>query len=229
MPGSSALRTPQSQGFFIAFEGIDGCGKSTAARAVAERIRASGRLVLLTKEPTGSSIGRKIRRILAGGTPVVEPMELQRLFVEDRRDHIERIILPALRAGTIVVSDRYWLSTVAYGMLNKPREKLIALHEKILGKGFLRPDRTLLLDLEPTTALERMQGSRRTLTHFEKLEKLSRIRENYRSLVRANGDVVTVVDARMPAEAVAEVVWRIIEPLLPPSAPKTARPESTNV
>src|SRR3989344_5370019 len=217
MPFAFAPSVRPPQGLFIAFEGIDGCGKSTAARAIAERIRASGRAVLLTKEPTDGPVGRDIRAILTGKTPMAEPFALQRLFVLDRKDHIERTILPTLQKGTVVVTDRYWLSTVAYGMLDEPREKLITLHEEILGKDFLRPDRTFLLDLEPATALARMQQLRATLTHFEKLEKLSRIRENYRSLVRANVDAVTVVDANMPADAVADTIGDAVEPLLPPS------------
>jgi len=74
-----------------------------------------------------------------------------------------------------------------------------------------------------------MRESRQTLTHFEKREKLARIRENYRTIAAANLDAITVVDATMPAPALADTIWRTIEPLLPPSATKTARQESAGV
>ena len=184
---------------------------------------------MLTEEPTDSPIGRDIRAILTGKAPMAEPFALQRLFVLDRKDHIERTILPALQKGTAVVTDRYWLSTVAYGMLDHPMERMIALHREILGPEFLRPDRIFLLDLELAAALGRMRESRQTLTHFEKFEKLSKIRENYRTIAAANLDAITVVDATMPAPALADTIWRTIEPLLPPSATKTARQESAGV
>src|SRR3989344_3461755 len=203
-----------TSGVFIAFEGIDGCGKSTTARTTAERIRASGRSCLLTEEPTDGPIGRSIRLILTKQAPMMDPFALQRLFVRDRREHIERIILPALQEGTVVVSDRYWLSTVAYGMLNDPLEKLIALHEEVLGNAFLRPDKTFLLDLDPAVALERMRHSRTTLTHFERIEKLTRIRENYRAIVRAGIETVTMVNAAMSPQGVAETIGRELKPLL---------------
>lgn len=201
-------------GRFIAFEGIDGCGKSTAARTIAERIRASGRGCLITEEPTDRPVGRRIREMLSGKAPMVEPLALQRLFVEDRREHIERVILPALRAGTAVVTDRYWLSTVAYGMLDHPMERLIALHEEILGKNFLRPDRTFLLDLEPAVALDRMQRSRHAFTHFEQLEKLARIRTRYRALAAARIDRITIIDATRAPDTVAATIWEELSPLL---------------
>lgn len=205
-----------NRGIFIAFEGIDGCGKSTATRVIAERIHASGRACMLTEEPTDGPVGRDIRAVLSGNAPMVAPFELQRLFVLDRKDHIEHVLLPALETGTSVVSDRYWLSTVAYGMLAESSERMIALHRDILGNEFLRPDRTILLDLEPEIALQRMERSRTSLSHFEKLEKLSKIRENYRSLARMDIGAITVIDATMPADAVADAIWQNIGPLLPP-------------
>ena len=99
-------------------------------------------------------------------------------------------------------------------MLNDPLEKLIALHEEVLGNAFLRPDKTFLLDLDPAVALERMRHSRTTLTHFERIEKLTRIRENYRAIIRAGIETVTMVNAAMSPQGVAETIGRELKPLL---------------
>lgn len=113
-----------------------------------------------------------------------------------------------------MVTDRYWLSTVAYGMLDEPMARMIALHHEILGENFLRPDRTFLLDLDPAIALSRIRASRTALTHFEKLEQLAKIRANYHAIIRANTDPVSVIDAAQAPHVVVEMISGELKPLL---------------
>ena len=102
-----------NRGRLVALEGLDGCGKTTQAARIAEALRARGRDVVQTREPSEGPIGRKIRELARAGERVPAERELQ-LFTDDRREHVAQVIEPALAAGRWVITDRYFLSTVAY-------------------------------------------------------------------------------------------------------------------
>lgn len=143
---------------FISFEGVDGCGKSTQARLLVEALRATGRTVRLTREPGGSPGAEAIRRLLVEGGADRWSAETEcLLFTAARRDHVERLIRPALAAGETVVTDRFADSTRVYQGAARAdlRAMVDALHALSIG---LEPDRTFVLDLDPAEALARAEA-----------------------------------------------------------------------
>ena len=139
-------------GRLIAFEGLDGAGKSAQLRRLAAALRAAGHAVIETREPTDGAFGERIRAMARSGARV-GPEEELRWFVEDRREHVAAVIRPGLAAGAIVLTDRYFLSTVAYqGARGLDAAQLLADAEA----EFPLPDLALLLDIDPERGLERV-------------------------------------------------------------------------
>lgn len=191
-------------GFFIAIEGIDGAGKDTLAEKLKSALEGKGEKVVLTAEPTEGEVGRRIRAILDHKLPPpTSNYEFQKLYVEDRLEHINTFIQPQLNKGAIVITSRYWFSTIAYGMLEGPAELYIELHRSIIGADLLLPDLTIILDVTPEEGLKRVMKAGRGEDWFTKTEKLSRIRENYLELVqRKDLGRITVINGVQPLEAV---------------------------
>ncbi|MBI5411839.1 dTMP kinase [Candidatus Peregrinibacteria bacterium] len=189
---------------FIAFEGLDGSGSSTHARLLAERLRATGKPVLLTKEPTSDTpTGRQIRDILRH-KQAASPEALQRLFVEDRAAHLKDVIEPALARGEIVITDRYLFSTLAYGAPEVPMELL-----KSLNQNFRLPDITLFLRLDPRLCLERIRGRGQDFELFEKEAALKKVLANYEAISKDYPNFVTI-DASGTIEETAKRIDKAI-------------------
>jgi len=145
---------PVNGGRLVAFEGLDGCGKSTQIELLAARLRATGCEALTTREPTEFPSGQRIREMARSGEEL-DPEEELRWFVEDRRAHVDQVIAPALRAGQTVLTDRYYLSTVAYqGARGLDYEQILADSED----EFPIPDLVLLLEIDPQIAFERVHA-----------------------------------------------------------------------
>ena len=147
--------TSEAQGLFVSFEGIDGSGKSTQARRLAERLRETDREVVLTREPGGSPGGEEIRRlVLTGDRGRWSPETEILLFTASRRDHLEKTIRPALARGAIVVTDRFADSTRLYQGATRGdlRGVVDKLHDLVIG---MEPDLTVVIDMPPETALGR--------------------------------------------------------------------------
>lgn len=204
-------------GFMVVAEGIDGAGKDTLAAALTEFFEGvrGPRGVLLTEEPSQGETGRLVRQML--DKKVLAPptnFEFQCLFVEDRREHLETVIRPALESSMVVVSARYWLSTLAYGMLEGPVERYLELHREVIGERMVIPDLTLLLDLDPEVGLERIKRAGRHFDYFAKLELLERIRANYLELARRQEELglgeIVVVDAVWSKKYVFDAALRVI-------------------
>ncbi|MFC1540609.1 dTMP kinase [Candidatus Margulisiibacteriota bacterium] len=172
---------------FITFEGPEGCGKSTHSNRLKSWLEKEGHKVLLTREPGGTQVGKHIREILLDPQSVLDETTEVYLFAADRSEHVSKIILPALKQGKIVISDRYVDSTLAYqiGGRGLP-EDLVRYVNMISSKG-LMPDLTILLDVSPEVGIRRA-GEVGAPDRFEKekLEFHARVRAKYLEI--AGGD-----------------------------------------
>ena len=203
--------TPLSR--FISFEGIDGSGKSTQARLLAEVLSARGQEVMLTREPGGSPGAEEIRRLVLEGDPDRwSPQTEMLLFTAARRDHLERTILPALAAGRIVICDRFADSTRMYQGLRGEglRAQVDALHALMIGR---EPDLTLLIDMDPGVGLARALGRQGGEERFETFghELQARMRQGFLELARAHPERIVVIDGSRPVDEVAADVLALVE------------------
>ncbi len=170
------------KGIFITFEGIDGSGKSTQARFLKNYFNNKGLKAILTKEPGGTKLGEKIRNILL--TENMNPVSEFLLFASDRKEHIEKIILPSLKKGKIVISDRFTDSSLAYQGYGRgvPLEFIKFVHNAILYN--LEPDITFLIDVPPEIGLNRIPETDRI--ERAGLEFLHKIREGYLKMAKSD-------------------------------------------
>ncbi|MDF0599770.1 dTMP kinase [Psychromarinibacter sp. C21-152] len=195
-------------GRFITFEGIDGSGKSTQARLLADALRAEGRDVVLTREPGGSPGADEIRRLVLEGDPDRWSAETEiLLFTAARRDHLERLIEPSLAAGRTVICDRFADSTRMYQGLSRGnlRDKVDKLHALMIGR---EPDLTLLIDMDPATGLARARGRQGHEERFEDfgLDLQTRMRDGFLALAAEFPARVRVIDGNAPVDTVAAAV-----------------------
>lgn len=195
-------------GQFISFEGIDGSGKSTQARALADRLDAMGARVVLTREPGGSPGAEEIRSLLLTGDPARWSAETEiLLFTAARRDHLERVIAPAIAEGRTVVSDRFADSTRVYQGATRGdlREAVDRLHGLMIGRD---PDLTFIIDMDPKVALDRGLARRSGEDRFEEfgLGFQETLRHGFLALARADPGRCVVVDGNRPSEEVAAEV-----------------------
>ncbi|MEM9796590.1 MAG: dTMP kinase [Pseudomonadota bacterium] len=193
---------------FISFEGIDGSGKSTQARMLADALRADGRDVVLTREPGGSPGAEEIRRLLVEGEPGRWSPEVELLlFNAARRDHLERVITPALERGADVVSDRFADSTRVYQGATRGDLRAVVdqLHALMIGR---EPDLTLVIDMDPQAALSRglARGSGEDRFEAFGLDFQTRLRAGYLSLAQDFADRVRIIDGMADQETVAKRV-----------------------
>ncbi|MCC5993198.1 MAG: dTMP kinase [Rhodobacteraceae bacterium] len=205
------LNRPGS-GVFISFEGIDGSGKSTQARALAEDLRAQGHKVVLTREPGGATGAEAIRRLLVEGDPDRWSPETEiLLFNAARRDHLEKTILPALARGEIVITDRFADSTRVYqGTARAALRPLVdRLHDLVIG---LEPDLTFVIDLDARTALARGLARDSGEDRFEVMGQdfQERLRAGFLALAREYPARVQLVDGgRAPDQISADLAGRM--------------------
>jgi dTMP kinase len=196
-------------GFFVVLEGPEAVGKSTLARALATRMREDGTDPLLVREPGGTPVAEALRHeLLDAARQWTGPAELLYL-VTARADLVTHVIRPALAAGRTVISDRYDLSTLAYQGAGRqlPLEHVRWVNEA--ATGGLRPDVTLVLDVEPAVAHERQAKSGKGLDRLEREPAAfhARVAEVYRA---AAGPGVHHVAAGASPDEVLAVAWRIV-------------------
>jgi dTMP kinase len=207
-----------TRGRFITFEGGEGAGKSTQLKRLAERLRALGLEVVATREPGGSPGAEAIRELVLNGaadrwSPVAETL----LMYAARRDHIERVIRPALDRGAWVACDRFADSTRAYqGAAGGTDPDLIAaLEAHVLGEA--RPDLTLIFDLTPEAGLARAQ-TRGGEMRFESkgIAFHRRLRDGFLAIARAEPGRCVLVDASGSMDEVEAAVWAAVQARLAP-------------
>jgi dTMP kinase len=201
------------KGLFIVFEGIDGSGKTTQSKLLFELFSKEGKQVIWTKEPTDGDIGSLLtnKYLKEVDLPIVDAL----LFAADREEHLKDMVIPALNQGKIVVSDRYYHSTLAY----QQAQGLDLRWLLELNKNFIKPDLTIIIDLEPEMAIERIEKDKKRKIEdrkkFEKLEFLKKVRKNFLDLPKILKDEkIVVIDGNKGKEEVFEDVVKEIKKIL---------------
>ncbi len=190
-------------GTFIVLDGPDGAGTTTQARLLSERLEKEGHSVVLTAEPTDGPIGEWIRELLRSGT--MTPLALQILFSADRARHIETVIEPALKAGKVIVSDRYWYSTIAYA----EAQGLDTTPLLELNKNFIQPS-AVIFTLPPlSVCLERMK-KRAEKDVFEQEDMQKKVHAAYRRLADEDR-TIEIVDTSLSKEESSAAVYAHIK------------------
>ena len=195
---------------FITFEGIDGCGKSTVASTIAQRLKEQGKNVELTLEPTRTWLGEAVRRSY---TEEIHPYTEAFLFLADRATHTEWI-KEKIAQGNIIISDRYSDSTVAYQAaqfhekLGGPMPEYLKWLQEVSRPVIITPNLTLLLDVDPEISLGRL-NSRAEMEKFETLENLKLVRKNYLAIAK-DSPHFKIIDSSKSLEEVVEEAWKII-------------------
>jgi dTMP kinase len=197
---------------FIAFEGGEGCGKTTQAKALSNKLRRLGFQIVLTHEPGGTLLGNKLRRWVKWGKGVTTQTELF-LFLSSRSQLLNTVIRPALEKGSIVVCDRFDLSTFAYQGYGRGMDLDFLKTVNSFVTDGLCPDLIVLLDLSAEQGLERKKMK---LDVFEREEFLfhQKVREGYLKMAAADPERWMVIDATLPEVKIREIIWERVTQLL---------------
>lgn len=202
-------------GLFISFEGIDGSGKSTQAHRLSETLRNRGLNPVLTREPGGSPGAEEIRALVLQGDPDRWSAETELLlFTAARRDHLERVIRPALEAGRVVICDRFADSTRMYQGRGGLRDKVDALHNLMIG---VEPDLTLLVDMPADAGLSRAKARATDEERFEDfgLALQQQMRDGFLALAQDHPNRFRVIDGNRDITTVAAEILDTVTPYLP--------------
>ena len=191
------------QGKFIVFDSLDGAGNSTQVKILADYLNKIGKKTHVTKEPTFSLIGGLIKSQLTNDWKSSQ-ICLQLLFSADRAYHLEKEVIPLLKRGINVISDRYFFSTLAYGNLEiKDLDWLISINKK-----FLLPDLTFFLKVSPKTCIQRIKKDRFEITLFERERTLEKVWKNYQKIAKMFENVF-VINGEKEIEKVAKEIREI--------------------
>ncbi|HUP99458.1 MAG TPA: dTMP kinase [Aeromicrobium sp.] len=200
-------------GVFIALEGGEGAGKSTQAKLLERWLTGAGHDVVLTREPGGTAVGAALRAILLDhDTGTLSPRAEALVYAADRAEHVDALIRPALAAGSIVITDRYVDSTLAYQGAGRSLDATDLEQLAQIATGGLRPQLTVVLDIDPVDGLARAGDHDRI--EAEPLDFHQRVREQFLALAAADPDRYVVVSATEPPNAVHATIQAAVEPLL---------------
>jgi len=198
---------------FITLEGIEGSGKTSSLKSITDLLDKKSISYIVTREPGGSSIGKELRAILLDPDTEISPEVELMLMLSDRKDHVEKIILPNLEKGYWVISDRFMDSSIAYqgGGRQLDKKLIISLTDYL---NLPQPDLTLLFDLPVEVSLSRVKA-RGELDRFEKeeLEFHKRIRNTYLDLAKNNSNRIKIIDSSKKIEPMLNNVKQAIEKL----------------
>jgi dTMP kinase len=201
----------QRKNLFIALEGIDGSGKSTQTRLLAEKLVSEGHKVYTTFEPTDSPIGSLIRNILKGRFKA-DHRTIAGLFVADRLDHLLNEvngIVKKLEEGFTVITDRYCFSSYAYQGTHMDMDWVIQANS--MSAQILRPDINIFIDVDPEVSMQRLYSNRGQIELFETLENLQLVRAKYMEAFKKlkSEETIAVVDGNRGPEEIAEDIWEV--------------------
>jgi dTMP kinase len=195
----------------IVLEGLDGAGTTTQSRRLVEHLRARGQPAHGTREPSDGPIGRLIREMLAGQHTMADRAIAQStfglLFAADRLDHIQREVEPQLAAGTTVISDRWYHSSLAYQGTGADRDWIAALNARAR-----RPDLTIFLEVRPEVAAQRRVAAGRVQELFEDLQMQQEVDAGYRATIAeltALGERIEIIDGELPPDAVFQQIVQL--------------------
>jgi dTMP kinase len=202
------------RGVLITFEGVEGSGKSTQSRLLAERLAGRGLEVVSTSEPDGTALGTAIRTLFEGDGPPPTALTQTFLFMAARQQHVTQVIRPALDRGAVVLSDRYVDATMAYQGAGQGMDLETIRDLNALATGGVAPDLTLVLDLDPAAGMARIGGRR--LDAFERMDLAfhRRVRDGYLEIARAEKRRVVVLDAGRDKAALHAAVAEVVDELL---------------
>ena len=203
----------KKKGFFITFEGIDGSGKSTQIRKLAKFLEDNGFDIIITREPGGSVGGEEIRNLLLQGEVDRWSAETEiLLFTAARRDHLERIILPALQDGKIVICDRFTDSTRMYQGMRGP--KLRDLVDKLTKEVInCDPDLTIIIDIDPEISLERAKSRKTAEERFEDfgVDLQKKMRTGFIDLSKEFNSRIEVVNGQQSVDEIAKEIFSLVK------------------
>ena len=205
-----------SRGVFITLEGGDGSGKTTQAELLREWLANGGRTVVRTREPGGTEVGVEVREIVLHHRGDITPRAEALLYAADRAHHVATVVRPALERGDVVIQDRYIDSSVAYQGVGRVLDPEAIRGLSDWATEGLRPDLTILLDLDADAARGRLDGAR---TRYDRLEAEAsdfhgRVRTAYLAIADAEPDRFLVVDASTPVDDIAGVIRARVARLL---------------
>jgi dTMP kinase len=200
---------------FIVFEGIDGSGKSTQIKLLKEYFEKKGKnnAVFTFEHTRNTEWSNKIEDVMHGVSKKIPMMDLQIMYILDRKEHIKNLIKPELDKGNIVFCDRYVLSTLAYGSLDKniSWKALWNMHDEIIGEDLIMPSKMIFFDVDPKLSVSRINKNRLEKTYFEDLEKLSTIRNAYLLIGKSFKEFQVIDGNGMPEEVLDKLKEQISE------------------
>jgi len=204
---------------FITFEGVEGSGKSTQLRRVADRLRRKRRRVLVTREPGGTRIGRILRGVLLEKSHrELDPVAEWLIFEADRRQHVVEVLRPAVAEGLFVLCDRFSDATEAYQQVGRRMDARLVRRVDGLARDWLVPDLTLLYDLDPRRGLERAnRRGGRSVGRFEEteLDFHEAVRRAYLRIAKREPHRVRVLDASRPVAELFRETWKALSERFP--------------
>ena len=199
-----------SRGFFITFEGADGCGKTTQIKLLDEYLRGKGYKTLLTREPGAKGLGVKLREILLNYDGEVSPNCESFLFLADRAQHVDCIIKPALKDGVVVLCDRHTDSTIAYQGYGRgvDKEKLKYLND--IAVNGIKPDLTIVFDVDVETSMSRV-GKEKDRMESSGNEFFEKVRNGFLEIAKNEPQRVKVIDSTQSIEKIHIKVTELVE------------------
>lgn len=215
------MTAPATRGLWVTLEGGDGAGKTTQAAALEAWLRQAGRAVVRTREPGGSEVGVLIRDIVLHHRGDIAPRAEALLYAADRAHHVETVVRPALARGEVVIQDRYLDSSVAYQGAGRVLDAHEVRELSLWAAEGALPDFTVLLDLDPRAARERLDAADKPFDRLEaeKAEFHERVRAAFLALADAEPDRFLVVDATRPPLDIATEIRERVERVLTASSP----------